>query len=102
MAFAIILAVYLFLCFCLKRICVKAGVNPGVLIWLPILQLIPLLQAAQLPIWTILLFIIPIVGAIMAIVLWVKICQNLGKGVLAMVLVILLPIIGIPYLAFVD
>lgn len=98
--FVAILAFYIFFCFCNKRICEKCGVTPGILIWIPILQLIPLLQAAQLSTWMILLFLIPFVSIIMAIVMWVKICTTRGKGVLAILLVLILPFIGIPYLAF--
>lgn len=94
------LALYVFFCFCAKRICEKCGVTPGVLIWIPIAQIVPLLQVAQMPIWTIILFLIPIVSIIVSIVMWVKICQARGKGALAIVSVILLPFIGIPYLAF--
>jgi hypothetical protein len=39
---------YLLVCFCLLKICQKAGYEPGILIWLPILQVIPLLYAAKM------------------------------------------------------
>jgi uncharacterized membrane protein YhaH (DUF805 family) len=96
------LALYVFFCFCLKRICEKCGVNPGVLIWIPIAQLIPLLQVAKLPVWVIILFFVPLVNVITAIVLWVKICQARGKsGWLVLILVIpIANLIFLPYLAF--
>ena len=96
----VVLALYIFFCFCYKRICEKCNVQPGVLIWIPIVQLIPLLQVAALPIWTIILFIIPFVGFVMWIVLWVKICAARGKSGLLVLGIILLPIVFIPYLAF--
>ncbi|MEK7785273.1 MAG: hypothetical protein AAB658_07605, partial [Chloroflexota bacterium] len=37
---------YLFICYCLKLICLKTGNDPGILIWLPVIQMIPLLRAA--------------------------------------------------------
>ena len=40
----IVLAFYVFFCFCAKRICEKCGVNPGILIWIPIANLVPLLH----------------------------------------------------------
>src|SRR5579862_657414 len=76
----IAVAVYVFICFCFKRICEKCGVNPGVLIWIPIVQLVPLLQAAKMPVWMIILFLIPVVGLIISIMMWVKICQARGKS----------------------
>jgi hypothetical protein len=98
--FVISLALYLFFCFCGKKICEKCGIQPGILIWIPIVQLVPLLQAGGLPVWTIILFLIPIVGFIMAIYMWAKICTARGKGVLVTIGVVLLPVIFIPYLAF--
>mgnify|MGYP001604149409 CR=1 FL=1 len=95
-----ILALYPFFCFCNKRICEKCGVNPGLLIWIPILNLIPLFWAAQMSGWMILLMFIPIVGLIIYILLWVKICEVRGKGALGIILMVLLPVIGVPYLAF--
>lgn len=96
------LAVYLFFCFCSKRICEKCGVNPGILIWIPIVQLIPLLQAAQMPVWTIILFFIPIVSIVVSVMMWVKICQARGKSGW-LVILMFIPIANIvffPYLAF--
>jgi hypothetical protein len=46
---------YLFTCYCLKRICQNAGTPPGFLIWLPVLQMIPLLRAARMSPWLLLL-----------------------------------------------
>lgn len=96
------LAVYVFFCFCGKKICEKCGVTPGVLIWIPIVQLIPLLQVAKMPVWMIILFFIPIVGFIVGIIMWAKICAARGKNQLLVIGVILLPIVFIPYLAFAD
>ncbi|MGA9778977.1 MAG: DUF5684 domain-containing protein [Limisphaerales bacterium] len=98
----IAVAVYVFFCFCCKRICEKCGVNPGVLIWIPIANLVPLLQAAKMPVWMIILFFIPLVGLIISIMMWVKICQARGKSGW-LVILLFIPIanlIFIPYLAF--
>ncbi len=98
--FLVALAAYIFFCFCGKRICEKCGVQPGILIWIPILQLIPLLQVAQLPVWVIILFFIPFVGLIVSIYMWAKICTARGKSGLLVIGIVLLPIVFIPYLAF--
>ena len=96
------LGFYLFACFCYKRICEKCGVTPGVLIWIPIVQFIPLLQAAQMPIWTIILLFIPLVNLVFLIVFFVKLCVARGKtGWLVIMLFIpIVNLIFIPYLAF--
>jgi uncharacterized membrane protein YhaH (DUF805 family) len=98
----IALAFYVFFCFCCKRICEKCGVTPGILIWIPIANLVPLLQVAKMPVWMIILFLIPIVGLVISIMMWVKICQARGKsGWLVILLFIpIANIIFIPYLAF--
>lgn len=98
----VFLGVYVFICYCLRLICVKAGHEPGVLIWIPILQIIPLLTAAQMPLWYIILMLIPLVGFVVLIMLWVKLCQARGKSGWLVVL-LFIPIanlIFIPYLAF--
>jgi uncharacterized membrane protein YhaH (DUF805 family) len=98
----ICLAFYVFYCFCAKRICEKCGVNPGILIWIPIANLIPLLQVAKMPVWMILLFLVPLINLVVGIMMWVKICQARGKsGWLVILLFIpIVNIIFIPYLAF--
>lgn len=102
--FTLVIAVglYVFVCYCLKLICEKAGHQPGVLIWIPIANLVPLLTVAKLPIWFIILFFIPLVNFFIGIYLWVKICQARGKsGWLAILLFIpVLNIAFLPYLAF--
>jgi hypothetical protein len=100
--FVIALAIYVFFCFCYKRICEKCGVQPGVLVWIPIVQLVPLLKAARMEIWMILLFLIPLVNFIIWIMMWVKICATRGKSGLLVIGIVLLPIVFIPYLAFAD
>src|SRR5688572_5236813 len=74
------LALYLFYCYCLKLICQKTGKDPGALIWIPIVHLIPLLEIARMPIWLIIAFFIPIVNLVVAAIMWVKICEALGKS----------------------
>lgn len=101
-ALGIFVGVYVFICYCLKLICEKTGESPGALIWIPIVQLIPLLNVAKMPTWYIILLLIPVVNLILGIIMWVKICQARGKpGWLAiMMFVPIINIAFIPYLAF--
>ena len=98
----ILLVVWLLGCYCLKRICEKCGAEPGILIWIPIFNLFPMLQAAGLSGWLILLFFVPLVNFVMALVMWVKICQARGKSALLVILLFVpfLNLLFIPYLAF--
>ena len=55
---------YLLMCYCSMLICHKSGHPPGVLVWIPILQLIPLLRAAGMsPAW-LLAFLVPVLNII--------------------------------------
>ena len=97
-----VLLAYLFICFCLKLICAKAGAEPGVLIWLPILQLFPLLRAAGMSGWWFVAWLVPVLNIIAQIVWSFKIVQARGKGVLVAI-GLLLPItslFSLLYLAF--
>ncbi len=98
------LAVYVFFCFCMKLICEKAGHEPGFLIWIPILNLIPQLKAAKLPVWMIVLFFIPIVNFGIIIYLWIKLCEARGKpGPLGILIIVPIANLGlICWLAFAD
>lgn len=93
---------YIFFCFCGKRICEKCGVTPGVLIWIPIVQLVPLLQVAKLPVWMIILFFVPPVNIVVGFMMWSKICVARGKSgwLVLLFLVPIANIVLIPYLAF--
>ncbi len=96
------LALYVFTCFCLKLICEKCGVNPGVLIWIPIVQILPLLQVAGMAPWMLILFLIPFVNFVIGIMLWAKICAARGKSPW-LVILMFIPVVNIafiPYLAF--
>jgi hypothetical protein len=102
--FVIALGFYVFFCYCCKRICEKAGHDPGVLIWIPIANLIPLLRVAGMAEWMILLFFIPLVNVVLAVMMWAKICIARGKTpwLVLLMFVPLLNIVLILYLAFAD
>ncbi len=96
------LTFYVFFCFCCKRICEKCGKDPGVLIWIPIVNLVPLLELAGLPVWMIILFFIPLVNIVMGVLMWAKICVARGKSgwLVVLMFVPIANLVFIPYLAF--
>jgi len=99
-----VVMVYLFLCYCSMLICRKAGHEPGVLIWIPGIQFIPMLRAAGMSGWTFILLLLPVVGAIVYIIWCFKICTARKKSA-ALGLLLLLPVISLfvfLYLAFSD
>jgi hypothetical protein len=93
---------YLFLCSCFKGICTKTGQAPGILIWVPIFQFLPLLRAAAMkPIWFLAL-LIPGLHLVAYVVWSFKIAKARSKGI-GVALLLLLPVlnfIGLAYLAF--
>ncbi|HEX5223189.1 MAG TPA: hypothetical protein VFZ59_26760 [Verrucomicrobiae bacterium] len=93
---------YFLYCLCLRNICVNAGSKPGLLIWLPGLQMFPLLRAAKMPIWWFLVFCLPVLN-ILAHLLWcARIAAACGKGFFTG-LMLFLPVtnvLALLYLAF--
>jgi hypothetical protein len=67
---------YLLHCYCCMLICRKTGNPPGVLVWVPVLQLFPLLRAAGMSGWWFLAYCVPLLN-IVAQLLW---CLNIAKA----------------------
>jgi hypothetical protein len=100
----IALVVYLFHCYCCMLICRKTGNPPGPLIWLPVLQLFPLLRAAGMSAWWFLGFCVPVVNFVAQVLWCLNIAKARGKSVWVGVL-LLLPLTNLVmflYLAFSD
>jgi len=99
-----LLLLYLLFCYCSMLICKKAGCDPGVLVWIPGLQVFPLLKAAGMSGWCFLLLLLPFASLIVGIFWCVKICQARGKSswlALGLLLPVTYPLTYL-YLAFAD
>ena len=96
------LALYIFSSFCYKRICEKCGVTPGALVWIPIVRIVPLLEVAKMPVWMIILFLLPIANVVVFFMMWAKICEARRQSgwLVVLFLVPIANLILIPYLAF--
>jgi hypothetical protein len=82
---------YLFGCYCSMLICQKAGHPPGILVWLPILQIVPLLRAAGMsPLW-LLGCLLPVLNLVPSVLWSINICKARGKN-LWLALWLLLPL----------
>jgi hypothetical protein len=79
LAGAALFTLYLFHCYCCLLICRKAAGEPGALIWVPLLQLFPLLKAARMSPWWFVGFLIPGLNLIAQIFWCVRITQARGK-----------------------
>ena len=68
-AVGVLVAIYLFFSFCCMQIVRKTGNQPGLLVWLPILKMLPLIRAAGMPGWWFLIWLAPIFIVVLAPVL---------------------------------
>jgi len=83
------------------KIFVKAG-QPGWACIVPIYNLYIWLKMAGRPGWWLLLYLIPVVSLVIAIIVAIDIGKAFAKSTGFIVLMILLPIIAFPILAFSD
>jgi hypothetical protein len=83
------------------KIFAKAG-KPGWAVIIPIYNIIVMLEIVNRPIWWIILYLIPIVNAIVGIIVIVDLAKSFGKGVGFAIGMIFLGIIFFPILAFGD
>ncbi|MBI5759004.1 MAG: signal peptidase I [Planctomycetales bacterium] len=79
----------------------KAG-KPGWASLVPIYNVIVLLEIAGKPIWWIVLLMIPCVGFVVAILVFIEIAKSFGKGTGFAIGLILLGIVFFPILGFGD
>ncbi len=94
--------IYLFFCYCSLLICRRTGNEAGILIWIPGLQMFPLLRAAGMSGWWFILLLLPFLNLVASIVWCLKIAQACGKSALVGIL-LMLPLVGLfayLYLAF--
>lgn len=75
----VLVVLYLFHCWCCMLVCKKAGSKPGILVWLPGLQLFPLLRAAKMSGWWFLAVFVPVLNVIGHILWCFKIADARGK-----------------------
>jgi hypothetical protein len=96
------LAFYIYLAICLQTIAKKTNTSNGWLAWIPIANIILMLNVAKKPIWWIILCLIPIVNLVMVIIIWMAIARARNKpdwwGILTIVPIVNIIVPG--YLAF--
>src|ERR1051326_8114046 len=86
----LLLLAYAFLCFCCALICQKTGVKPGVLVWLPFLQAVPLLRAASMSPWWVAAMFVPLLNLV-ASVLWCASIVRARNKTLPLLILLLFP-----------
>lgn len=73
------LAMYIYMAVCLMKIAQKTNTANGWFAWIPILNIVLMIQISQKPMWWLILFLIPIVNIIFIVLLWMAIAEKLGK-----------------------
>ena len=97
----VFLAVHLFMSFCMKKVCEKVGKDPGIMIWIPIVQLLPIMEVAGMQTWMIVLAILPIANIVFAIMLILGLAKARNKNPgLVFAIAIFCGIAFWPYMAF--
>lgn len=98
------LALYVYLALALYTIANKTHTENAWMAWIPIVNVVLLLNVAKKPIWWIILFFIPLVSLVMAIIVWMAVAEARGKpnwwGILLIVPLVNLIVPG--YLAWAD
>jgi hypothetical protein len=100
----IFLVAYVYHALALQTIATKTNTENGWLAWIPIANLILMLNIAKKPIWWIILFFILLVGFVMIVLVWMGIAEARNKpnwwGILIIVPVANIIVPG--YLAWAD
>lgn len=97
-------AFYVYLALAVQTIANKTNTDNAWLAWIPIANIFLLLNIAKKPLWWFILFLIPLVSIVMAILVWMGVAESRGKpnwwGIL-----IIVPLVGLivpGYLAWSD
>jgi len=70
---------YIWYAICLMKIANKTNTPNSWFAWIPILNVILMIQIAKKPIWWIILYFIPIVNFIIGIIVWMGIAESVKK-----------------------
>ena len=98
------LAAYIYVALALQTIATKTMTANAWLAWIPIANVILMLNVAKKPLWWFLLFLIPVVNVVVSIMVWMAVAEARQKpnwwGILTIVPVVNLFVPG--YLAWSD
>lgn len=77
--FLIALAFYVYMALALMTIAKKTNTANAWLAWIPIVNIFLMLNIAKKPLWWFILFLIPLVNIVIAILVWMGIAEARGK-----------------------
>jgi hypothetical protein len=100
----LMIVLYAYMSLAVQTIATKTNTENAWLAWIPIANIVLLLNIAKKPLWWILLLIIPFVGIVIAILIWMGVAESRNKpswwGILLIVPLLGLAVPG--YLAWSD
>jgi len=70
---------YIYMALALQTIANKTNTENSWLAWIPIANIILMLQIAKKPVWWIVLFLIPLVNIVFIIIVWMGVAEARGK-----------------------
>lgn len=74
-----VVLIHLFFSYCCLLICQKTGAKPGIIVFVPILQMVPLLQAAGMSPWWLLALFVPVLNIVASVIWCFKIAKTRNK-----------------------
>lgn len=102
--FIVFAFIYIFIALAVQTIAQKTGTPNPWLAWIPIVNIILLLNIAKKPLWWILLLLIPVVNIVVSVIVWMAVAGVRQKptwwGILTIIPVV--NFIAIGYLAWAD
>ncbi len=98
------LGFYIYMALAIQTIATKTGTANAWLAWIPIANTFLMLSVAKKPMWWFILFLIPLVNVVMAILVWMAMAEARGKpnwwGILVIIPLVNFVVPG--YLAWAD
>ncbi|MEA3273132.1 MAG: DUF5684 domain-containing protein [Patescibacteria group bacterium] len=73
------LAFYVYFSICLMKIAQKTNTENAWFAWIPLLNIILMLQIAKKPLWWFLLLLLPLINVVVSIIVWMKIAEAVKK-----------------------
>jgi uncharacterized protein DUF5684 len=70
---------YIYMALALQTIAKKTNTENAWWAWIPILNILLMLNVAKKPLWWVILFLIPLVSLVIAIIVWMAIAEARGK-----------------------
>jgi len=91
----VVIAFWIYSSICLMKIAKRTNTQNGWFAWIPILNMVLMLQIAKKPLWWIILCLIPIVNIVILVIVWMAIAKALGKPEWLGAVFILSPLVSI-------